>query len=152
MFQNFLLQKPQCHHFTKTANKKFSKTANNKASFTRTVNITAFSHSLKLVQHFSMVLFTPNVKNIKGVARKNDDFDATFKLTLSPCVPVLCSQGYLRVYSHQAAVLASAFSLTMVIMDSHDPFPNVNADAHTKCEHILSFLYTYCLRLRLRQI
>ena len=83
-----------------------------------------------------MVLFTPNVKNIKGVARKNDDVDATFKLTLSPRVPVLCSQGYLRVYSHQAAVLASAFSLTMVIMDSHDPFISINANVDTRREHI----------------
>ena len=39
-----------------------------------------------MVQYSSVVLFTPNVKNIKGVARKNDDIDATCKLPLSPCV------------------------------------------------------------------
>ena len=53
-----------------------------KVSFTRTVNVTIFRTILKLVQFIPTVLFTHNVKKIKGAAHKNGDIDDMCKRAL----------------------------------------------------------------------
>ena len=51
------------------------------ASFTHIVNVTIFVPFQKWVQCTFMVMFTRNVKNIKGAAHRNYDVDRTSKRT-----------------------------------------------------------------------
>ena len=54
-----------------------------KDSFTRTVNIAIFRNVKDWVQHSLVALFTLDIKEIKGAAHKNGDFDGTCKQALS---------------------------------------------------------------------